>query len=66
MPLVELKYSNALIDSKPFFEKKKKKKQEAHEKLVEISRNNDYTTGNLLDYLYHKNYYKLIGVDLSR
>ena len=46
--------------------KPEKKKQEAHEKLVEISRNNDYTTGNLLDYLYHKNYYKLIGVDLSR
>ena len=25
----------------------------------------DYTTGNLLDYLYHQNYYKLIGIDLS-
>ena len=23
-------------------------------------RNNDYTTGNLLDYSYHQNYYKLI------
>ena len=66
MPLVELKDSNALIDSKPFFDQTGKNKQEAHEKLVEISRNNDYTTGNLLDYLYHKNYYKLIGVDLSR
>ena len=31
-----------------------------------MSRNNDYTTGNLLDYLYHQNYYKLIGIDLSR
>ena len=66
MPLVELKDSNALIDSKPFFDQTRKNKQEAHEKLVEISRNNDDTTGNLLDYLYHKNYYKLIGVDLSR
>ena len=29
--------------------------------------NNDYTIRNLLDYLYHqKNYYKLIGIDLSR
>ena len=36
-----------------------------HEKLIEMSRNNDYTTGNLLDYLYQK-YYKLIGTDLSR
>ena len=31
-----------------------------------MSRNYDYTTGNLLDYLYHQNYYKLIGIDLSR
>ena len=31
-----------------------------------MSRNNDYTTGNLLDYLYHQNYYKLVGVDLTR
>ena len=31
-----------------------------------MSRNDDYTTGNLLDYLYHQNYYKLIGIDLSR
>ena len=29
-------------------------------------RNNDYTTGNLLDYFYHQNYYKPIGTDLSR
>ena len=30
-----------------------------------MSRNDDYTTGNLLDYLHHKKYYKLIGIDLS-
>ena len=31
-----------------------------------MSRNNDYTKGNLLDYLYHQNYYSLIGAALSR
>ena len=31
-----------------------------------MSRNDDYTTGNLLDYLYHQRYYELIGIDLSR
>ena len=31
-----------------------------------MSRNNDDTTGNLLDYSYHQKYYKLIGIDLSR
>ena len=31
-----------------------------------MSRNDDYATGNLLDYLYHQKYYKLIGIDLLR
>ena len=31
-----------------------------------MSRNYDYTTWNLLDYLYHQKYYELIGIDLSR
>ena len=66
MPLVEIKDFNALVANKSFFDQLVKNKQEAYEKLVEMSRNNDYTTKNLLDYLYHQNYYKLIGIDLSR
>ena len=31
-----------------------------------MSRNDDYTTGNLLDYSYHQNFYKLTSIDLSR
>ena len=31
-----------------------------------MSGNNDYTTENILDYSCHQNYYKLIGIDLSR
>ena len=31
-----------------------------------MSRSNDYKTGILLDFSYHQNYYKLIGIDLSR
>ena len=31
-----------------------------------MSRNNDYTTGNLVNYLCHQNYYKLIDVDIAR
>ena len=30
-----------------------------------MSKNNDYTTGNLLDYEYFSNNYKLIALDLS-
>ena len=43
-----------------------KQKQEAYEKLVEISKNYDCTTENLLDYLYHQKYYQPTGIDLSR
>ena len=49
-----------------FFDQPVKKKQDVYEKLVEMSRNIDYTTWNLLDYLYHQKYYKLIRTDLSR
>ena len=31
-----------------------------------MSKNNDYTTGNLLDYEYFSDYYKLIAVDLRK
>ena len=33
---------------------------------MEMLRNKDYTTGDLLDYLYHQKYYKLIGTNFSR
>ena len=66
MPLVEMKYFNALIDNKPCLDQPVKNKQEEYEKLVETSKNYDYTTGKLLDYLYHQKYGKPIGIDLSR
>ena len=31
-----------------------------------MSRNDNYTRRNLLGFLYPQNYYKLIGIDLSR
>ena len=66
MPFVEIKDFNSLIDNKWFLDQPVKNKQEGYEKLIEMSGNDDYKTGNLLDYLYHQNYYKLIGIDLSR
>ena len=56
MALVEIKDFNALIDNKPFFDYPVKNKQKPYEKVIKMSRNKDYTTGNLLDYLYHQNY----------
>ena len=43
-----------------------KNKEEAYEKIIEISNNNNYTTGSLLDYEYFSKHYKLIAINLSR
>ena len=55
-----------LIDGKPFFEIPVKNKQEAYEQIIERSKNNDYSTGNLLDHEYFKDHYQLIAIALSK
>ena len=66
VPKVEVKDFNVLIDGKPFFKIPVKNKEEAYEKIIEMSKNNDYTMGNLLDYEYFKDHNKLIAIDLSK
>ena len=51
------------MTEKPFFEIPVKNKEEA---IIEMSKNNDYTTVNLLDYEYFSKHYKLIVIDLSK
>ena len=65
-PKVEIKDLNGLIDGKKIFDVPVKNKEEAYEKIMGISKNNDYTTGNLLDYEYFPKHYKLIAIDLSK
>ena len=65
VPNVKIKDFNVLIDGKSFFDVSVKKKEEAYE-IMSISKNNDYTTGNLLDYEYFSKHYKLIAIDLSK
>ena len=43
-----------------------KNEEEAYEKIIDISKNNGYTTGNLLDFAYFKENYRLIAIDLSK
>ena len=43
-----------------------KNEEEASEKIIDMSNNNNYTTGNLLDFAYYKENYKLIAIDLSK
>ena len=57
---------NVLIDGKSFFDLPVKNEEEAYEKIIEMSNNNNYTTGNLLDFAYFKKIYKLIAIDLSK
>ena len=66
VPKVEIKDYNVIIDGKPFFEIPVKNKEETYEKIIEISKNSDYTIGNLLDYEYFKDHDKLIAIDLSK
>ena len=63
---VEIKDFNMLIDGTPFFEIPVKNKEEPYEAIIEMSKYNDYTTGNLSDYEYFKDHYKLIVIDLSK
>ena len=42
-----------------------KNEEEAYKKIIDMSNNNNYTTGNLLDFAYYKNNYKWIAIDLS-
>ena len=63
VPKVEIKDFNVLIDVKTFFEIPVKNKEQAYEAIIEMSKNNDYTTDNLLDYEYLKDHYKLSAID---
>ena len=40
-----------------------KNEEEAYEKIID---NNDYTSGNLLDFAYYKKHYNLVVIDLSK
>ena len=66
LPRAMIKDYNVIIDKLAFFDLPIKTEEEAYEKIMGISKNDEYTTGNLLDYDYFKKYYKLIVIDLSK
>ena len=64
VPSVELKDYNVLIDGNAFFELPIKHTEETCEKITQIADHSGYyTRGNLLDYEYFKERYKLIAID---
>ena len=63
---VQIEDFNVFIDGKSFFGMPIKNKEETYEQIIEVERNNDYTTDNLLDHDYFSNHYKLIAIDLRK
>ena len=66
LPNARIKDFNVLIDGESFFDLPVRNEEEAYEKIMDMSHNNDYTTGNLLDFAYLKKNYRLIAIDLSK
>ena len=66
LPNVMVKDYNVITDKSAFSDLPIKTKEEAYGKIIDISRNNEYATGNSLDYDYFKKHYKLIAIDSSK
>ena len=67
LPSVEIKDYNVPIDGNAFFELPIKNLEETYKKITQITDHSGYhTRGNLLDYKYFKEHYKLIAMDLSK
>ena len=68
LPNVEMEDYNVMIDVKNVFDQTVKKDKVTYENIRKIAtgQRDDYKTGCLLDYIYFKNYYKMITVDLSK
>ena len=56
---VQIKDYNVLINGKSFFDLPIKNEEEPYEKIINMSNNNNYMTGNLLDFAYYKENYKI-------
>ena len=57
-----------MIDEKNFFDQTVKNNKIMFENIRKIatSQGDDYATGCLIDYIYFKNYYKMIAADLKK
>ena len=66
VPNNEIKNYNVIFDGKPFFELPVKNIEETYQKIIDMGYNDDYTVGNLIDFEYFKQHYKLITIDLRK
>ena len=63
---MQIRNFNVIIDKLSLFDLPVKNEEEAYEKIIEISRNSEYNTRNLLDYDYFKKFYRLIAIEWSK
>ena len=67
IPNVEIKLYNVMIDGKNIFDQQVKNDKVTYENIDKLLLVQERTTsGYMLDYIYFKNYYKMIAVDLSK
>ena len=68
LPKVEIKDYNVMIDGRNFFDQPINSMNKTYENIRKIAtgKGDDYATGCLLDYLYFKENYKMIAIDLSK
>ena len=68
IPNVEIKDYNVMIERKSFFDQPIKNDKVTHENIRKIAtgQGDGYKTNCFLDYIYFKNYYKMVPVDLSK
>ena len=69
IPNIEIKNYNVLIDGKIFFDQPIKDNKVTYEKNIRkiaTSQGDDYATDCLLDYIYFKNYYEMVAIDLNK
>ena len=68
LPKVEIKDYNVMIDGRNLFDQPINSINKTIENIRKIvtGKDDDYTTGCLLDYPYFKENYKIIAIDLSR
>ena len=68
LPTVEAKDYNVLINDKNYFDQSVKNDKRTYDnnQMITTGQRDDYTTACLLDYIYFKNYFKMIDTDLSK
>ena len=68
LPRIGLKIYNVITDGRNFYDNPIESDIEKYRELkkVMIGKEEDYTTGSLLDCDYFKKHYKLVAVDLSK